>query len=574
MKRVVGAMCAVLVLAGCTGVPSSSAPEAVEALNRVPVEPPPPDLNSDARTIVTRFLKFNASNTGSHVTARAYLAPAANNRWSDRSATIIASDYSVGLYNSSKHTVTVYGRVLGTLDDQGIYTPNLQGRGGGGERQPFVFKLACTDRCRITGLQPGLLINEEQFRDTYRQHLVYFYDIDGSALVPDVRWSAIADPTQLAEWLLTQIVNGPRPELRNAVSADTLPARADAAHITVTPAVTTRIEIPGSRQLDPAVRYRLAAQLSQTLADVITSSEITITDDGRPISIPTLTSTAFSPSEFYDAIGPPAIDSAVYYLDGGRIRNETGRLVPGMSPYGGAYLASFAIGRRLSGSPLTVAAVGGTGNSARLYMGTQEGGIRPTTLVGPLTRPSFAPGRDEAWIGSGPKVYRATLNSGTVHIADVPLPAVSGGGQVLALRLSPEGGRIAIVVSGARGSAQLYVGAIVRGAGRVRIDGLEPISPDGVAVKDVAWLDSSKLFAIGHLVGSKEAKTFETGVDGTEWTNAGTGNLPNAPDSVTATSGSSVWVSADNYVWRQSGSDWVSPGPTGQTPGNAPVYLE
>jgi hypothetical protein len=141
--------------------------------------------------------------------------------------------------------------------------------------------------------------------------------------------------------------------------------------------------------------------------------------------------------------------------------------------------------------------------------------------------------------------------------------------------MSPEGSRVAIVVAGAGGAGQLYIGSIVRGAGAVRIDPQwEPISPAGVALVDVAWLDSVRLFAIGYLSGAPDWRTFETGVDGTEWTSQGLGNLPTHPDSVAAATGANVWVSAGFFVWQQSGNGWVSPGPTGQTPGVAPVYLE
>ena len=145
---------------------------------------------------------------------------------------------------------------------------------------------------------------------------------------------------------------------------------------------------------------------------------------------------------------------------------------------------------------------------------------------------------------------------------------------MVAARLSPEGSRIAVVVSGAKASsAQLDVGSIVRASGQVRVDQLLPVSPEGVVVRDVAWLDSFKLFAIGTLSATNEPRTFETGVDGTEWTNLGIGNLSPPPDSVTVTSAANVWVSSNGYVWKQSGSQWVSPGPTGQTPGQMPVYL-
>jgi hypothetical protein len=206
-------------------------------------------------------------------------------------------------------------------------------------------------------------------------------------------------------------------------------------------------------------------------------------------------------------------------------------------------------------------------------VGTQRDGLRATSVRGPLSRPAFVPGRNEVWVGDGPRVYRVTSDQAGLHAEQVQI--LSRGGQVVALRLSPEGSRVAVVITGVSGSTQLYIGSVVRGAGPVRIDSLKPISPEGVVVQDVAWLDSFKLFAIGYLAGSQDSKTFEAGVDGTDWTNSGIPNLPDSPDSVTAATASTVWVSSRNgYVWKQSGNSWVSAGPTGQTPGTAPVYLE
>jgi hypothetical protein len=159
----------------------------------------------------------------------------------------------------------------------------------------------------------------------------------------------------------------------------------------------------------------------------------------------------------------------------------------------------------------------------------------------------------------------------------VEVPSSLNGGRVVALRLSPEGYRLAMVVSGANGAAQLWIGSIVRGAGPVRVDRADLISPAVAVVQDVAWLDSVRLFGIDHLAGSDSWRTFETGVDGTEWTEEGLGNLPSHPDTVAGATGANVWVSAgspDSFVWKQIGNSWVSPGPTGQTPGSAPVYLE
>jgi hypothetical protein len=559
-------------LAGCSGVPTSSAPQTIEPLDTGGASTPAPvDLTGGARDVVSRFLEANASSSS---TARRYLTPAANNRWSDDTATIIGNDYSVGTYNRRDQTVVVYGRVLGTLSASGIYTPSLLGAGGGGDKQQFVFGISRLGReSRIDRLHPGLLLSDEQFRTTYRQQVLYFYNLAEDALVPDLRWSSLDDRQQLAQWLISQIVLGPRPELANAVSLDTMPAHLDPTQIAVQLGSPTLIEIPGSSQLDPAVRDRLAAQLSQTLFDALAGRDMTITDGRVPVLIPRASGASFNASNFASVLGPPLPASAVYYLDGGRIRDENGRVLSG-AVANGPPLRSFAISRPGAKGPPLVAGVTGTASSEQLEVGNRTDGLRPTSVRGVLSRPAFVPGRGEVWIGDGSSVYRVNVDGGRPRASLVPIPAVSGGGRVLALRLSPEGSRVALVVSGAGGSAQLYVGSVVRGQGQVRVDGLDPISPKGVVVEDVAWLDSFKLFAIGYLGRPVDARTFETGVDGTDWTNSGLGNLPKPPDTVTAATDSNVWLSANGFVWTQSGNSWVSPGPAGQTPGTAPVYLE
>lgn len=577
MKRALALVVALLllaVLAGCTGVPSSSAPQTVEPLETSAPSGslPGPPVNAGPRDLVSAFLSANAGDATTHTAARTFLTSAASSRWSGATATIV-DDRSVGTYSETKHTLAVYGRVLGTLNADGLYTPSLDAEGEGGPRVPFQFTLTkVRGQFRISQLRNGLLLTEQEFRASFRQRVLYFYDLAEKYLVPDLRWSALDDRTQVAEWLLTQLVSGPRPDLQSAVSTDTLPAQADARHITVTLGNPTRIEIPGSSQLDAGVRDRLAAQVSQTLLETLSGRSIRITDGGVPVRIPRVLNDQFTASDFDTTTAPPVPDPAVYYLSqGGELRTESGKPLAGpLAAVGGLVAVALTRSAPPEGA-LLVAAVDSTG---RLLVGSEAAGLRPTAVQGQLSRPAFAPGRGEVWIGEGARLLRVTPGA-KPRVLPVPIPAVSGGGRVVALRLSPEGSRIALVVSGATAqSAQLYVGSIVRGNGQVRVDTLEPISPKGVVVGDVAWLDSQKLFAIGSFAATGEPRIFETGVDGTEWTNLSIGNLALPPDSVTVATAANVWVSANGYVWKQNGSQWVSPGPTGQTPGRAPVYLD
>lgn len=567
------------VLAGCSGVPSSSAPETVEALETGAASglttKPPHLVDGDARQIVESFLELNASTASTHAVARAYLTSAANNRWSDVAATIIANEPTIGTFDAEKESVTVVGRVLGTLSAGGIYTPSLQGDGQGGERQPFVFHVVQLDnkQWRIDRLPSGLLLSDDQFRDTYRQQALYFYNLAEESLVPDLRWSPLVDRVQLSKWLLAQLVDGPRQSIASSVSPDTLPANVDPAHIGVQLGTPTLIDIPGSSLLDAGVRDRLAAQISQTLVDSLSGREMSITDNQIPVQINQVGGTVFNADDFTSSHGPTTPTSEVYYLDAGRVRDDSGRLVDGPLGDGTYFLGSVTIGRPQSSTTDYAAGITGSGSEEQLQVGTVPDGLRPTRIRGALSRPAFAPGRAEVWIGAGSKLYRVTLDGAKPRV--YPVQILSGGGQIVALRLSPEGSRIAIVVAGASGANQLYVGTVVRGAGPVRVDGLQPISPVGLAVTDVAWADAFKLFAIGSIAASGDPRTFETGVDGTDWTNSTLGNLPAPPDSITAATSSNVWVSTTTgYVWELIGTSWISPGTAGQTVGTQPVYLE
>lgn len=583
MRAVVAAIAAVLLVAGCTGVPSSSAPQTVEPLHTAGASGGPaasPSPNADPRTIVQSFLSANATNAGGDTLAGAYLTSAARNRWSDNTATIVADDYSISTYDATTRSVTVYGHVLGTLNAAGIYTPSLLGIGEGGPRRQFRYVLAkVAGQNRIDQLPNGLLLSDEQFRTAFQQQVLYFYDASETYLVPDVRWNALSDTAALATWLLSQLVAGSRPELQNEVSTDTLPTQADARNLTVHLGSPTKIEIPGSSLLAPAVRDRLAAQVGYTLLEPLSEHSMTVTDGGKAVTIPSVGGVEFSAADFPSAKGPSPPDPAVYYLVNGQVHTESGKPLGGALSDGRYSLSSVALARPHPAGPLLAAGVEGSGNTARLLVGTSAG-LRPTTVKGELSRPAFAPGRAEVWIGAGSNLYRVTIDGSAPKATQVPVPAVSGGGGILAVRLSPDGSRIAIVVSGAKASsAQLYVGSVVRGSDQVRVDAPQPVSPEGVVVKDVAWLDSFKLFAIGSIAATDEPRTFTTGVDGTEWTNTSIGNLSVPPDSVTTTADApAVWVSSTglsgSYVWKQqSATQWLSPGPTGQTPGVKPVYL-
>lgn len=580
--RVLAVLVALATLLGaCTGIPDSSAPSTVETVHvddGAGVQATQPQPDALPRTIVSDFLDDNAVESAKHTAARAFLTPTARNQWSDQRVTVIA-DRQIGTYDAEKRSLTVTGRVVGTIDANGIYTPSLLGTGDGGKPMPFPFTLSqVSGQYRIDQLRSGLLITVDQFLRTYQQHILYFYDLADRYLVPDVRWSSIpsTDDVALATWLLDLLVAAPRPDLQDVLSTDTFPAQADANHVMVrSSGGDLTIEIPGSSQLDPSAQNRLAVQLSETFGDALPVGSLTVTDGGAPVTIPVLGATAFTAQSFTAPTAPTPPETAVYYLRDGRIVDENGKAISGPLGNGSTYLNSIAVTRLGSAqAQLSVAATQGTGNSQRLVVGNQTSGVAQTTVHGALTRPIWAPGLSEVWVGVGSTIHRLTVSGRTATDSVVQMPPTAGGGRVVSIHFSPDGSRLAVVIAGSSGSSQqLYIGAVVRDAGSVRLSSLEQVSPAGVVVTDADWSSVVKLIVIGYLASSLDGGSYETGVDGSSWKSKGIVGLPSPPVSVTASVYGVPWVESDGQVWEESGSLWTSASPTGQAYGNKPVYL-
>jgi Lipoprotein LpqB beta-propeller domain/Sporulation and spore germination len=577
VRRPVGVVSALVLTAiaaaGCTAVPTDSRPEVVESLP-AQIEAPHPEISpppgADPRTIVEDFLQANALGDPHHNAARSFLTTEAKNRWSDTTVTVVDNPF-VGNVDS-KNMIAVTGPEIGTIDASGVYTPALSGdgSGAGGVAVSPSFRLKrVRGQWRIDSLQNGLVVSAAQFQtQSFEQRSLYYFDQSGTRLVPDPRWTQLGSGVALADWLMTRLADGPRGSLQTM-----LPGQADPKRETVSMRDdgVTVVEIPGAGQLGEASRDRLAAQIGMTLAQVPQVSTVEIVDAQRPVRIPEAGSAVFDAVDVTARYQPSPTAAGLYYVRSGGVYDESGTALPGKVGSGMYRLTSVAMGTRPLTATLSVAGTRGTGGAQRLLIGSDRG-LSPTALQGRLSRPAWDTAHDEVWIGDGTGLYRVTP-AGVVKRVQVTAASGSATGRVTAVRLSPEGARVALVLTDSDGSAQLWVGSIVRTSSAVRVDALTPISPQGVAVSDVAWNDELKLFAIGRDLRSGFPGVYEVQVDGSRWTDRGTVGLPQAPDSITVAEGEVAAVSAGITVWKQRAGSWVSL-LRQQTVGTNPVYVE
>jgi hypothetical protein len=591
------ALAGLVVLSGCTTIPSSSSPQVVRTLGRSGAGSPQPSITPEAgegaREVVKKFIAAAVQFPGaSHSSSRQFLTTAAARKWQDNTAVILDNQFTgVSVDVGDRATVVVSGLRTGQLDSAGVYTPTLKNLGKG-DLETFTYRLVkIADHWRIDQLPPGVLVEQPAFNNLFTpaSTTLYFLNSAGAdssqiTLVPDVRYTPLTGQA-LASWLLVQLLAGPRPELAQAVFSE-VPEQVNKLTVQLGDPIT--IEMPGANQLDEAGRNGLAAQLAYTFSSFeYTGAQLTITDGGRPVQIPATHATTFSYQNDFNVISPANASTAnAYYLRGGAVIDAShDQPVPGMLGQPGQ-LDSVAMLDNGSG---VLQAAGVSQNS--LLVGTEQELTKVALPAGALSRPEWRPHTSEVWVGVGSKIYRVTPDKAARPVSVTS--TVGGGqtGQVLALRFSSDGVRMAAVVRAPDGTSAAWVGSVTPGTD-VRIDSFEPVTPVQLAVSDVAWADDLKLpwandtrlLVIGTAApGSSAAnagvaQVWRLGSDGAQLSPISNSGLPGPPTAIAERDSQPMLVSASGFIWAYSIQDtqgWVAyPAIKTANQGTNPIFAQ
>ena len=570
----------------CTTVPDNSQPQVVQPVG---VQPPDvtvtgPAAGAEPRAIVLGFLEQNGTADANHTSARAYLTPQERTNWSDKTVTVLDRIQVRNIVFGKRKagasrtgTIALNAEVVGTVDPNGAYKPFLSGNGTGYGGAPYSTKFHLTEvkgEWRIDQPPTGLLVSADQFQAVFRQYAVYYYDSQEQDLAPVPRYTQLVDPADVVPWLVQGLAAQPPSGLATGLPQN----GSDSIKVTYPndpsdPSQPITVEVPGAAGLNHANLDRLATQLAATLHQVVQVDRVVVTDGGKPVRIPAVRAAAFSADALAGRFQPTPPSTQLFYIRRGAVFQEPGRRIPGKAGLGVYGLSSAALTTAPGSGVLLVAGVRGPAKDATLDIPNPKapGMLIPSAVHGELSRPSWAPGRREVWIGDGATLKRVT---GPKAVQTVALNVSQGkaSGRVSAVRIAPDGTRLALVLS-TSGSSQIYVGNIVRGTNEVSVNDLQPISPQGIEVADVAWNDQLKLFATGRDTVTGVKQVYEVQCDGSIWNSRGNLDLPGAPESVTAASGSEVVVSSGDTLWQQQGNEWQSL-LNGANRGTNPVYLE
>jgi Lipoprotein LpqB beta-propeller domain/Sporulation and spore germination len=476
VRRVLLAWLLVMVaaLAGCAGVPTSSAPQAIGTVDRpAPPSLPTPTPAMDPDVLLREFLKATADPANRHLAARQFLTESASRSWDDAgSALLIDRVVFVETRGPDRVSVTMKADILGSLSDVGVFET-----GEGALPDPGNIELVKTPGgWRIDKLPNGVFLDWQQFQSTYKRNTLYFVDPTGKTVVPDPRYVAVSDTDQLATELLTKLVSGPRPEMANTVrNLLSSPlrlrgpvTRADGGKTGVGRGYGgARIELENLSTTDPHSRQLLAAQIIWTLNRAGVNGPYVINADGAALDDRFAEGWNTSDVAATDPGADPGAAAGLHALIGGSLVSLDGQKAPRVGGMFGQMPGQTAA--TLSRSGQEVASVvtlrpGAPDMASSLWVGP-IGGDGAQALDGrTLSRPSWSL-EDAIWIVvDGNNVVRVIQEAASGQPARIPIDSTAVQtrfpGAITELQLSRDGTRAAMVIEG-----QVIIASVEQTAG-------------------------------------------------------------------------------------------------------------
>lgn len=450
-----------VVLAGCASLPQSSqvgeSDQQADTQHDVAYtfNPAGPATDATPTSIINGFILAATGIQGDFSTAREFLTDSAAQSWNPAAQTTIYTGRPI-IDATGDHDYTVELFTVGSLDDAGV----LQLTGEGTTRN-HEFRLTQVDgQWRIDQLPDGINLDAAQFRALFNTQTLYFYDPTYAYAVPDVRW--MLNTVDQTSTIVKALLDGPASYLEGAVVTafppnaelyrDTVPVSSAIAQVDFTDETF--------QSMSDLARYRMFQQLELTLQRYPGVSEINMTRERASIEFDD------PPSGFV-----PAATSVTTGNSQVGIHPETNQLVTYEANTMSA-LPGFPNVAALEPTEPTINRDGDVAafvNADRnmLYVANDSSAAfeiaTGTELIGPTMD-------IHGWVYTVTEkdtIIAANTNR-TGQVLEIMHPWAGREIEISALRISPEGTRVAVVVEFEEGPAQLFI------AGMIRDDAAQP----------------------------------------------------------------------------------------------------
>ncbi|MBO1755589.1 LpqB family beta-propeller domain-containing protein [Allobranchiibius sp. CTAmp26] len=571
-------------LTGCAGLPTSGAVHAEQPINNaaaphVDVQVLGPVDGQSPQDVVNSFLLAGVSLDDDYGVARQYMTATASAKWQPAEGAIItgAGDFRVAAPKSGRVVVSaVQQAVLDTTGHVSARVPGVRFNASFG-----VTKVR--GQWRVSSLPTGFRpwISDANFQQVFTAQRIYYPSASSRVLVPDVQWYPSAG---LATAVARAVLAAPPPWLRGvlrtpsqshiglAINAVPVDPNTNVASIDLT-ASAQRADAATRTALWAAMTASLTAMTSN-LAVVPSVTRVELTVRGNRLAAPHLPAQPMSAADLgYQVASSP--NAALIIRNGSvltRQRSDASGPLRGSGDTGATPARLPVVGSKFY--DLSADASGGAVaalSTDRRSLGVWVGRTLHTvpTFAGNLTRPTFTgttallagisgtPRRGTAASGAG--VWAADTTAGSrIGARRLSVPWL-GRSVLLALKVSAEGARVAMVVQDDEGRTSVRVAGLLRDArGAPTAIGTPVVMPVGIAsISDVAWLDDATLGVLGA---TAPAKGRARGADQIALV-----PLSGQPEIVGAPSGVQNVVSGgsgpdDIYVLDHRGSVWTRQG--------------
>lgn len=473
------AIAACLALAGCTSLPTSSAPAPFDVSAKdgsgIQFSAEGPSADADAATLVNDFLLACAAGPqDDYATARLFLSAASARSWQPETEILVydtdtAPSVTAGSETATQVDVTVAVLGVASVDAFGVLTRVAT------STVSRTFTLVREEgQWRINNPENMVLMSRASFTASFSLANLYFPTAEGGDLVADPRWYP---SRRLASHLLAGLVEGPRQSLA-PVTANAIPpgTTVPSQGLDVADGVA-RVELNAVMPSSESARTTLAWELVRTLTQVADVLRVNASLSGDVLDM--------------QAIPVPP----TYSLD----------TLVGAGPGGIGLVSSSSVTELTAVTDASNPTVSPVDSSLIAWSGTdgvyaQRGGTTVAFLPG---QAPLGPSVDRfGWVWGPATASSVSVGGGVDGAFSVSVESESAG-QIRAVRISPDGTR-ALVLRGSDASA--WVGVVERGAsGRpLAIRSLEEIPLEHGSVVDVSWTTSTGLALVVRPTGEDD----------------------------------------------------------------------
>jgi len=487
------ALVAALVTGGC-GIPDNG--------DVVPVGPGPSRGASSADDVTpTKFQRTDTTEPATFVVnylaaaagdydsatdyAKQFMSPRAAASFKASTDIKVIRVANTPLVNPNNPVVEIKGRLIGTLGNFGILTPSA---GQDVSYEITVDTLEGQPGLFVTKAPATLLLSERALSAFYTKRTIYFWNLDHTGLVPDVRYMPLSvpfeqQPTEVLDWL----TNGPAPWL-DAV-AEPLPA--NTKPIGNVPAASDTLQISLSGQALPAddtkgALDRLQKQLRWSLRPNLPAAlELTVDKVGN----------VYRGNDYLasNAAYRPTNETERFVVYDGQVRRlaesaNAAAAVPVLQPAANRNVryAAFSASANRTYAALVVN-VGASGQGLRVGSAPngEQATLRQVALPKPIGRPVWAVsppvGTADGTVGlvvAMDRLYSFSPDSSSAERISLP----GGLRAVSAVAIAQDGRRVALLSGG-----RLYLTTLSHETG---LELSEPVAIDTV-IKDLSEVDWS-----------------------------------------------------------------------------------